>query len=378
MPRPVSAQEAATQWYRGLYRQPATSRLAADRLGRRIRTMIWLKWLPWRFGREQTRPAPRIPRPGRPHGAAARLHPALRGRGTDRIAARRRRPARARTDQQPGDPAQSGLGLALLGGAPVRSGRPGLHPPGVLDHPHQPDTPQLDRRGPTRLSGAAHRPTREGWSHPISMDGPWTAGSSPMTARRCCRPAPAAATQRLIIDDNSVGSHRLEWRRALSLTAEARVGVGGMAGRCAGSTIRATPIDRHSSPSRSGPAIPKGSASSIRSALRTIGRAGRSRAGRRCASATPLNGHHVSDYGAGDVHIHLHDREDQAGGTCDLGMATAAAMFRLSPGRPRRVSASIPLEAEEPAGTGWVAGWRANLDGPLPGGSARSALPVPL
>ncbi len=45
--------------------------------------------------------------------------------------------------------------------------------------------------------------------------------------------------------------------------------------------------------------------------------------------------HHVSDYGAGDVAIHLQDREEEMAGVCEVGMATAAALFRLAPGQAR-------------------------------------------
>ncbi len=76
----------------------------------------------------------------------------------------------------------------------------------------------------------------------------------------------------------------------------------------------------------------------------------------------PVDSHHVSDYRAGDVHIHLADREDQTAGECDVGMATAAAMFRLSRGRPRRVSATVPLETGRPAGGPSLPGWSASLE----------------
>jgi len=57
----------------------------------------------------------------------------------------------------------------------------------------------------------------------------------------------------------------------------------------------------------------------------------------------PAERHHVSDYRAGDVHIHLQDLDDQQRGICEVGMATAAALFRLEPGQPRTILVSVPL-----------------------------------
>lgn len=71
----------------------------------------------------------------------------------------------------------------------------------------------------------------------------------------------------------------------------------------------------------------------------------------------PAQRHHVSDYRAGDVHIHLQDIEDQQRGVCEVGMATAAALFRLEPGQPRTIRASVPLgktcQAASPADNAW-------------------------
>lgn len=63
--------------------------------------------------------------------------------------------------------------------------------------------------------------------------------------------------------------------------------------------------------------------------------------------------HHVSDYRRGDVFIHLHDSE-ASGGTCDIGMATAASLYRLEGGQPRRIGLTVPLkETAVPAAGGW-------------------------
>ncbi len=71
--------------------------------------------------------------------------------------------------------------------------------------------------------------------------------------------------------------------------------------------------------------------------------------------------HHVSDYRHGDVAIHLDDLDDESEGVCDVGLATAAAMFRIEPGRSRRVALRMPLERTE-ASTGVSASWASALD----------------
>jgi hypothetical protein len=76
----------------------------------------------------------------------------------------------------------------------------------------------------------------------------------------------------------------------------------------------------------------------------------------------PADRHHLADYRAGDVGIHLHDREEAIEGSCAVGMLTAAAMFRLQPGTPRRITVRIPLELEFPP-PGPAPGWSAALRG---------------
>lgn len=77
----------------------------------------------------------------------------------------------------------------------------------------------------------------------------------------------------------------------------------------------------------------------------------------------PADGHAVSRYSEGDVCIHLKDLENQKSVTCDVGMATAAALFKLAPGQSREIIATIPLE-KAGAATG-LAGkpWRQSLKG---------------
>lgn len=75
----------------------------------------------------------------------------------------------------------------------------------------------------------------------------------------------------------------------------------------------------------------------------------------RVEFSDPPDRHHVSDYRHGDVFIHLDDAEEQSSGVCDIGMATAAALYRLDPGTPRTVRATVPLidETARPAAGGW-------------------------
>jgi len=66
--------------------------------------------------------------------------------------------------------------------------------------------------------------------------------------------------------------------------------------------------------------------------------------------------HHVSDFHAGDVHIHLGDLADQHHGVCNVGMTTAAAMFEIDGDAPREIVATIPLadyETEPAALPSW-------------------------
>ncbi len=57
--------------------------------------------------------------------------------------------------------------------------------------------------------------------------------------------------------------------------------------------------------------------------------------------------HHVSDYAHGDIYIHLHDLVQQVEGACDIGMATAAALYRLKPGEVKDLAVEVPLECEQ-------------------------------
>ncbi len=68
--------------------------------------------------------------------------------------------------------------------------------------------------------------------------------------------------------------------------------------------------------------------------------------------------HHISNYQQGDVYIHLNDLLDEHHGECDIGMVTAAAMFKLeSSSHSRKVSVRIPLQQggskEDVQGLSW-------------------------
>ncbi len=74
------------------------------------------------------------------------------------------------------------------------------------------------------------------------------------------------------------------------------------------------------------------------------------------AFSDPVERHHVSDYRAGDVHIHLQDLGEEGTGRCDIGMVTAAALFRLDNANRREVTVRVPLHgAALPAAVGWDA-----------------------
>lgn len=60
----------------------------------------------------------------------------------------------------------------------------------------------------------------------------------------------------------------------------------------------------------------------------------------------PVERHRFSTYREGDVHIHLRDPGEQQGGTCEVGLATAAALFALAPGQPRELTVEVPVRPE--------------------------------
>jgi hypothetical protein len=60
----------------------------------------------------------------------------------------------------------------------------------------------------------------------------------------------------------------------------------------------------------------------------------------------PVERHLVRTYGEADVHRHLRSGEENTKARCDVGMATAAAMYRLQAGASRRISYDVPLSAD--------------------------------
>lgn len=68
---------------------------------------------------------------------------------------------------------------------------------------------------------------------------------------------------------------------------------------------------------------------------------------RRVEFSRAAQRHHVSDYRTGDVYIHLRGTDDQDKAVCDVGMATAAALFPVEAGVEGEVTATIPLAAAD-------------------------------
>ena len=79
----------------------------------------------------------------------------------------------------------------------------------------------------------------------------------------------------------------------------------------------------------------------------------------RVVFSAPVDRHHASDYHAGAVSAHLDEQVEETSQSCDVGMATAAAMFRLHRGGARQITVSIPLG--ERSDTAMSSGWDAAL-----------------
>ena len=75
----------------------------------------------------------------------------------------------------------------------------------------------------------------------------------------------------------------------------------------------------------------------------------------------PVDRNHFSDYRAGDVYIHLRDLAEEYEGECDIGMATAAALFRVEAGERKQVVATVPLDSHRRKGTQADNRWRSVL-----------------
>ncbi|MHB1035513.1 MAG: glycoside hydrolase family 15 protein [Pirellulales bacterium] len=68
----------------------------------------------------------------------------------------------------------------------------------------------------------------------------------------------------------------------------------------------------------------------------------------RVVFSRPAERHRVSNYRRGDVFTEVPAGDDALSVECDVGMATAAAMFELTPGKPRTIEAAIPLTYSAP------------------------------
>ena len=72
-----------------------------------------------------------------------------------------------------------------------------------------------------------------------------------------------------------------------------------------------------------------------------------------------VDAHRVSRYKIGDVHPEATDSVDELHTRCDVGMATAAAMFKIAPHETREITVRVPLSydtAEDSAGPSVIAG----------------------
>lgn len=93
---------------------------------------------------------------------------------------------------------------------------------------------------------------------------------------------------------------------------------------------------------------------------------------RRVRLDTPADRHVFSDYRQGDVHTRLFDPPPEPGVRCEVGMATAAALFAVSAGESRQVRLSVPLEGRRrpakssPPRPGWTEALRGAAVARLP------------
>ncbi len=60
----------------------------------------------------------------------------------------------------------------------------------------------------------------------------------------------------------------------------------------------------------------------------------------------PVDRHAVSDYYTGDVYLRLLERKEESSVTCPIGLATAAALYRLQPNETREVGVEVPLSGD--------------------------------
>ncbi|MCK7596912.1 hypothetical protein M0G74_06460 [Microbulbifer sp. CAU 1566] len=75
----------------------------------------------------------------------------------------------------------------------------------------------------------------------------------------------------------------------------------------------------------------------------------------------PVDRHHASDYRKGDIALHLRDQGNETHTECEVGMATAAALFRIEPGQTVDTLISIPQHCKLNSGNARD-DWKENLD----------------
>jgi hypothetical protein len=81
-------------------------------------------------------------------------------------------------------------------------------------------------------------------------------------------------------------------------------------------------------------------------------------AARHVRFSAPCDRHELSTYREGDVFAKLPQGDELRSVQCDVGMATAAALFALEPGRPRQIVVRTPLiDADQQAAPGPDARW---------------------
>lgn len=71
---------------------------------------------------------------------------------------------------------------------------------------------------------------------------------------------------------------------------------------------------------------------------------------RRIEFDQPADRHEFSDYRDGDIYIQLPEASEENEIVCDVGMATAAALFKLEPGRPRELCVCVELDDDHDSG----------------------------
>jgi hypothetical protein len=78
--------------------------------------------------------------------------------------------------------------------------------------------------------------------------------------------------------------------------------------------------------------------------------------------------HKLSDYDRGDVALNILELEESHAVNCRVGMATAAAMFRVKPGKPRNIQVEVDLRQDKASQpmfpiVGGNLSWQATLHG---------------